>query len=119
MWIKNPQDKNKISHFFNILMIIFFSSCNKTEDDETVEVDDIIGWDLSLVKSDLECRQYVIEAAILNAASDEHPIPCDCGFVQCKFIQACNNQVKVWNQNWICELQTINEPGGGWGAYVP
>ena len=43
-----------------------------------VEVDDIIGWEITLSKASPETRNYVIEASVLDPASDEHPIPCGC-----------------------------------------
>ena len=49
------------------------------EEEEVVEVDDIIGWEICLNKCGTESRQYVIEAAVLDPAEDEHPVrvaPC-------------------------------------------
>lgn len=47
-------------------------------DEEAVEVDDIIGWEITLSKASPETRNYVIEATVLDPAGDEHPIPCGC-----------------------------------------
>lgn len=79
------------------LSITFDFYVCKTDDDETVEVDEIIGWEISLSKSGSESRQYVIEAQVLNAAVDEHPVPCDCMMARCSFIKAFNNQVRFSN----------------------
>jgi len=39
-----------------------------------VEVDEIIGWDISLTKSLSNERHYQIEATMLDPALDEHPV---------------------------------------------
>ena len=43
-------------------------------EEEVVEVDDVIGWEICLSKAGSESRQYVIEAAVLDPAEDEHPV---------------------------------------------
>ena len=70
-----------------------FSLEPSEEDEESVEVDDVIGWEIVLSKAAADSRHYVIEAAILDAATDEHPVPCGCMAARCAFIQALNSQV--------------------------
>ena len=51
-----------------------FSADPADEEEEVVEVDDVIGWEICLSKAGPESRQYVIEAAVLDPAEDEHPV---------------------------------------------
>jgi len=54
----------------------------------TVEEGDVIGWDLKLVQSSINRRQYVIELELLDPETDEHPVPCSCGSARCAIIAA-------------------------------
>ncbi len=51
----------------------------------TVEDGDIVGWDL-LLKA--EGRKYNITLKMLDADSDEHPVPCGCQWAKCELIKA-------------------------------
>ena len=41
-----------------------------------VNLIEIIGWDLTLTLSKENARQYQIQLAVLDPASDEHLVPC-------------------------------------------
>ena len=53
-----------------------------------VEEGDIIGWELSLEQDAHNPRRYVIQLDLLDAETDEHPVPCRCGAARCAIIVA-------------------------------
>lgn len=53
-----------------------------------VEEGDIIGWELSLEQDAHNPRRYVMQLDLLDAETDEHPVPCRCGAARCAIITA-------------------------------
>lgn len=53
-----------------------------------VEEGDVIGWELRLQQDTFNRRRYVIELDLLDAETDEHPVPCRCGSARCAIIVA-------------------------------
>ncbi len=47
----------------------------------------MIGWDLTLKPSAKNPRHYTIDLEILDAAKDEHPVPCSCQMAKCALIK--------------------------------
>ena len=54
-------------------------------DEELVEQDEIIGWQLSLMRT-VDARHYGIQVEILDPAEVEHPLPCECKSAKCTLI---------------------------------
>ena len=65
------------------------------EDDEAVEEDEIVGWQISLTRTtqqeeekNLLARHYAIQVEVLDPAQEEHPVPCGCKSAKCTLICA-------------------------------
>lgn len=58
------------------------------EMEEEVEEDEIIGWELSLLRDNEQSRNYAIKVELLDPAKDEHPVPCGCQSAKCTLISA-------------------------------
>ena len=56
-------------------------------DEESVEQDEIVGWQLSLTRT-ADARQYGIQVEMLDPAEVEHPVPCGCKSAKCTLIAA-------------------------------
>ena len=57
-------------------------------ENQDVEKDDIIGWDITLVPSEENRRHYQIQLEILDPAAEVHPMPCKCKMAKCALIDA-------------------------------
>lgn len=53
-----------------------------------VEEGDLVGWELTLKRSEQHRRRYQIELNLLDPEEDEHPVPCGCGAARCVVIAA-------------------------------
>ena len=79
---------------FHFIFIQFGS----TGGEEDVEIDEIIGWEVSLSKvendgsSQKNERQYAIQVEVLDPATSTHPIPCECKSAKCSLISALMEQ---------------------------
>ena len=62
-----------------------------SDDEEPVEEDDIIGWEISLIRT-AKTRQYALQVEILDPAETEHPEPCECQSAKCALIAALMKQ---------------------------
>ncbi len=58
------------------------------DNDEIVEQDEVIGWELALHKTATNERHYAIQLEILDPAQAEHPVPCECQTAKCTLISA-------------------------------
>ncbi len=64
------------------------------KDGEAVEEDEIVGWQISLIRTmqeeakNLLARHYAIQVEILDPAQEEHPLPCGCKSAKCTLISA-------------------------------
>ncbi len=59
--------------------------------DDVFEEDDVVGWHLSIEKADgkgARGRRYNISVGLLDPATEEHPVPCDCKWAKCEVIKA-------------------------------
>jgi len=59
-----------------------------TKENQDVEKDDVIGWDITLLPSEENRRHYQIQLEILDPAAAEHPMPCRCQMAKCALIEA-------------------------------
>ncbi|CAB3370605.1 Hypothetical predicted protein [Cloeon dipterum] len=57
-------------------------------EDREVEEGDIVAFELFLGRSNPESRSYVIQLSELDAATEEHPVPCECGSAKCDVVRA-------------------------------
>jgi len=60
---------------------------HENEENDSVEEDDIIGWELKLFRKE-DSRQYSIQVEVLDPAEAEHPVPCGCQSAKCTLISA-------------------------------
>jgi len=47
-------------------------------EDQEVEADEVIGWELRLEQGEDNPRHYQLALSLLDPASEEHPVPCSC-----------------------------------------
>jgi predicted RNA methylase len=57
-------------------------------EDQIVEEGDVLAFEIEFERSDTTNRQYNIHVRELDAAEDEHPVPCACGSPRCNIISA-------------------------------
>ncbi len=82
------------THWKQTLVPLMPSRVSKEEDDGDeldMEEGDVVAWRLEISKSspeDEECRRYNISVGMLDAATEEHPTPCQCGWAKCELIKA-------------------------------
>ena len=53
-----------------------------------VEEDEIFGWEITLVPSESNPRNYKIALEVLDPATEEHPVPCLCRMAKCELLRA-------------------------------
>lgn len=94
-WINstlNTGPEDDPTHWKQTIIPLFGS----TGGEEDVEVDEIIGWEVSLSKvedgSKKNERQYAIQVEVLDPATSTHPIPCQCQSAKCSLISALMEQ---------------------------
>jgi len=56
--------------------------------DGDVEEDEVIGWSLTMSQSGNNARQYSLGLEVLDPATEEHPVPCDCKMGKCALMKA-------------------------------
>ncbi|XP_059478695.1 protein arginine N-methyltransferase 6 [Neocloeon triangulifer] len=57
-------------------------------EDREVEEGDILGFELFLGRSSPVSRSYIMQLTELDPATDEHPVPCECGSAKCDIVRA-------------------------------
>jgi len=53
-----------------------------------VEEDEVVGWSLTMGQSGSNSRQYSLGLELLDPATEEHPMPCDCRMGKCALMKA-------------------------------
>jgi hypothetical protein len=56
---------------------IFYGNIVRREDQD-VEADEVVGWELRLEQGSENPRHYQLGLTLLDPASEEHPVPCAC-----------------------------------------
>jgi len=55
---------------------------------QTLEEDEVVGWQLGMEQSAANPRQYSLSLELLDPATEEHPVPCICRMGKCALIKA-------------------------------
>jgi len=55
---------------------------------QALEEDEVVGWQLGMEQSAANPRQYSLSLELLDPATEEHPVPCNCGMAKCALIKA-------------------------------
>jgi len=82
--------------------------------DSEVDIDEVIGWELSMVQSQENPRHYELGLSLLDPELDEHPIPCRCQMGRCALFAALmeKEDEELQDLEEIGEDQKIEENAG-------
>jgi len=58
------------------------------EGGQTLEEDEVVGWQLGMEQSATNPRQYSLSLELLDPSTEEHPVPCICRMGKCALIKA-------------------------------